>query len=152
MVAVSVAGRSALLWLAIGLVVAILRPSLAAAVWQMALALGLTMLAVDVVVKPRVARVRPYEMVADIRVLGVRPTTQSFPSGHAASSAAAAFALVRLTRRRTLRLLVWGLALVVGFSRVYVGVHYPLDVAGGIVVGLLCSAFVVARSPWIPGR
>jgi undecaprenyl-diphosphatase len=142
MVAVSVAGRSALLWLAIGLVVAILRPSLAAAVWQMALALGLTMLAVDVVVKPRVARVRPYEMVADIRVLGVRPTTQSFPSGHAASSAAAAFALVRLTRRRTLRLLVWGLALVVGFSRVYVGVHYPLDVAGG----------VVARSPWIPGR
>jgi membrane-associated phospholipid phosphatase len=33
-----------------------------------------------------------------------------------------------------------------------VGVHYPLDVAGGIVVGLLCSAFVVARSPWIPGR
>jgi undecaprenyl-diphosphatase len=65
------------------------------------------------------------------------PHDGSFPSGHAATSFAAAtvlsFAFPRLAPALFL------LAAAVGFSRVYVGVHYPLDVLGGAVLGVLVA-------------
>jgi undecaprenyl-diphosphatase len=62
------------------------------------------------------------------------PHDGSFPSGHAATSFAAA-TILTIARPR------WApafylLALAIGFSRVYVGVHYPLDIAGGAVLGI----------------
>ncbi|MGH7497495.1 MAG: phosphatase PAP2 family protein [Gemmatimonadales bacterium] len=80
------------------------------------------------------------------------PSSFSFPSGHALLAfcffiAAAAMLAPRL-RRRELRILVWGAAVLaivsVGFSRIYLGVHYPSDVAGGYAAGLLWTGIVVA--------
>jgi undecaprenyl-diphosphatase len=71
------------------------------------------------------------------RVIDRRPLTFSFPSGHAASAVAAAVTLARLWPNG--RLVLWLLAVLVAVSRIYVGVHYPLDVLGGAVLGLACA-------------
>ncbi len=60
--------------------------------------------------------------------------SDSFPSGHAATSFACAALLAWLTPLPKVAL--FGLAALIAFSRVYVGVHYPLDVLGGAALGL----------------
>ncbi len=63
------------------------------------------------------------------------PHTPSFPSGHAATSFACAATLARFVPRRV-GVLLYVLATLIAFSRVYLGVHYPLDVLAGCVLGL----------------
>ena len=65
------------------------------------------------------------------------PTDHSFPSGHTATSFAAALVLARAVPQRAW--LFYVLAAAIGFSRIYVGVHYPLDVLGGALLGLLAA-------------
>ena len=77
---------------------------------------------------------RPSSRYAEPKPLVPAPHDGAFPSGHAATSFAAATILTAARPR-------WGplwflLALAVGFSRVYVGVHYPLDIVGGAVLGI----------------
>jgi len=62
------------------------------------------------------------------------PGNPSFPSGHAATSFACAATLAWLTPLSPVAL--YALAALIAFSRVYVGVHYPLDVIGGAALGL----------------
>lgn len=70
------------------------------------------------------------------------PSSDSFPSGHTAS--AFAFATAAGQRIPALWLPLHGLALLVGYSRVHTGVHYPGDVVAGAAVGSACG-WIVAR-------
>ena len=71
----------------------------------------------------------------DVRLLLPTPPTPSFPSGHMAL-AAATVTWRWLTQRRSRRTVVWLLvALGVGYSRVYLGHHYPTDVIAGAILG-----------------
>ncbi|GGZ35908.1 hypothetical protein GCM10010343_73970 [Streptomyces avidinii] len=69
------------------------------------------------------------------------PGDWSFPSNHAVLAGAAAVALTMAVRR--LALLTVPLALLMAFSRVFVGVHYPHDVAFGLLLGGSAAALVV---------
>ena len=85
--------------------------------------------------KTRVKRARPYEADGVIRLIRA-PTGSSYPSGHAAV-AAAMLSLVAADGAPALRITAGGLTTFVAASRVYVGVHYPSDVVGGVGIGLL---------------
>ena len=94
--------------------------------------------------KQLVGRQRPFHDVRDHIVVGKRTSDTSFPSGHTASSFAAATSLALAYPHLALPALLTALA--VGVSRVYLGHHYPSDVAGGIAVGVVIggAAGVVA--------
>ena len=87
-----------------------------------------------------------------LHALVARPHTHSFPSGHATTSFACATVLALLLPR--LRVPLFLLAAAVAWSRVYVGVHYPLDVLGGAVLGVaiaLALRVLVRREARRPG-
>ena len=85
-------------------------------------------------------RPRPCQTFTDIRVLVPCGTGKSFPSGHAANNFAGAVLAALCFKRWGKVLLVWAIA--VSYSRVYCGVHYPLDVLGGALWGALVAYLV----------
>jgi diacylglycerol kinase family enzyme/membrane-associated phospholipid phosphatase len=90
-------------------------------------------------------RKRPaLDEVPRIRHLAKLPTSTSFPSGHSAS--AFAFATGVALEKPAVGIPLLGLAGVMGFSRVYVGVHYPSDVVGGALIG--AGVAVATRRFW----
>jgi undecaprenyl-diphosphatase len=104
-------------------------------------AIGVNSFVVNVPLKSAVRRKRPTGEVPEERSL-VKPESYSFPSGHTASAAAFSGVVGRAYPR--LWLPINALAAMVGFSRVYTGVHFPGDVLGGWIVGK-GVAFVVNR-------
>ena len=87
--------------------------------------------------KALIDRPRPPFRYAEPKPLVAVPHDGSFPSGHAATSFAAATMLSFAFPALAPALLI--LAAAVAFSRVYVGVHYPLDIVGGAVLGVLVA-------------
>ncbi|MDQ5820829.1 MAG: phosphatase PAP2 family protein [Actinomycetota bacterium] len=98
--------------------------------------------------KTIVAVDRPPERYATPDPLVRVPTDYSFPSGHTATSFAAALILARAVPRRAW--LFYALAAAIGFSRIYVGVHYPLDILGGAVLGLLVATALLRLVAALP--
>jgi undecaprenyl-diphosphatase len=124
-------------WLVIGLAITLIRRTTPALLLELTLAIVLASFLADHVMKPLASRERPFVSTPEILVIGSRPDDASFPSGHAANAFAGASVLAR--RLRAQRVLWWSLALLIAYSRVYLGVHYPLDVIGGALLGFVCG-------------
>ncbi|MGH4050019.1 MAG: phosphatase PAP2 family protein [Clostridium sp.] len=104
-------------------------------------ALVLSTILGEEILKNVVRRIRPSENISAMDLLISKPLSYSFPSGHTTSSFAVAGVLVRYFKRYAVAFL--GLASLIGFSRLYLYVHYPTDILAGIVLGLLCSAIII---------
>src|SRR5207247_10938133 len=91
-------------------------------------------------IKDLVDRPRPFEAHSEIHPL-YTVHSSSFPAGHATTAFAGATLLSYLAPRGTP--LFVGLAAAIGFSRVYVGVHYPGDVLGGAAIGVLVGLAII---------
>lgn len=91
---------------------------------------------VDLIMKPIVDRPRPFELY-DLPLIVDPPVTPSFPSGHTASSFAAAASIFYYNRRAGVPALLAASA--VGISRIYLCVHWPTDVIAGALIGIVMA-------------
>lgn len=114
--------------------------------WVAAMLLLVSIGAADLVavraVKPAVERVRPCHSLASVRAPLGCGSGQSFPSAHAADTAAAA--VVVTWAAPMLAPLAYVVTAAVGVSRVYLGVHYPSDVVAGWIIGAAIAAVLIA--------
>jgi undecaprenyl-diphosphatase len=97
------------------------------------------------IIKPQFHRLRPCDervVIPEGRFLIGRKTSESFPSSHAANMFAQAMLLTLLYRRKRVWITAFTFATIIAFSRIYVGVHYPLDVFTGAVLGVIVGAGV----------
>lgn len=106
------------------------------------LSMGICFLCANICLKNIIARTRPYEALEGLTALIPYPADYSFPSGHTTASFACALVLFRmLPRKYGIPALI--LATLIAFSRLYVGVHYPTDVLGGIAVAFAGSSLAL---------
>lgn len=94
---------------------------------------ALVAIGVNQVIAGAVAAPRPYTVLPDALVLVSRSADPSFPSDHAVMAGAVAAGL--FVAHRGLGAVAAVLAIAMALTRVYVGVHFPLDVAAGLVIG-----------------
>lgn len=144
--ALTTAGSFGAVWIIGALATAVVDRRRAMAAWQIGLAILLAWAVSDGVLKPLVHRARPDVRFEASQLMSRRPASLSFPSGHAASSAAGALMLA--SAWPTARIAFWLLAIGISASRLYLGVHYPSDVLAGLLVGLLVAWFVRGRTEW----
>lgn len=85
------------------------------------------------------SRPRPFS-VLEIQPLLQHGAAGSFPSGHMAFYFALALAVFFINKRWGWRFLV--VALVIGLARIFVGVHWPLDIVGGIIIGIVSALLI----------
>ena len=102
---------------------------------MMGLAMIMGLLVGNAMLKPLVARIRPYDVNTAHQLIISKMHDFSFPSGHTLASFEAAGVLMICERRR-FGYPALALAVIIAFSRLYLYVHYPTDVLGGIVLGL----------------
>jgi undecaprenyl-diphosphatase len=99
--------------------------------------------------KPLIAEPRPFLVLGNVHQLVVENEIYSFPSGHTTSSFAAAtviglkYNLKFANKEFKLIYLTLIFASIIGFSRIYIGVHYPLDVVFGALIGVSCALVVL---------
>ncbi len=101
-------------------------------------AVGAVNLLVYKIIKFCIARPRPYRNCPGIRACGRSLDEYSFPSGHTLHTVA--YALILHSYYPALGIVVWPFALLVGVSRVVLGLHYPSDVVVGAAVGAFTAA------------
>lgn len=98
-------------------------------------ALSLMFVVTNLILKNMVARIRPYDLIPELENL-LSEKDFSFPSGHTAVSFTAGWLFLRrLPKKIGIPSMI--LAVLIAFSRLYVGVHYPTDVLGGAILGIL---------------
>jgi undecaprenyl-diphosphatase len=127
-----------LVWFGVALVVAVLRRNW----WPFAL-VAIAVLAADALAglaKMLVGEKRPNDTGALITI----PHSHSFPSGHTATAFAGATILSYLVPRAAPAFYV--LAAAIAYSRLYVGVHFPLDVVGGALIGVATALLLLAAT------
>lgn len=129
--AYTTAGEHAGLWYAIGLVGLVTSKGDRAAKWRRAMLSVFVTQVANTAVKTVFRRPRP--VVEDLPALVKVPTSLSFPSAHSSTSFCAARTYSALVPER--RGALYGAAVAMAASRVYVGVHYPSDIAVGAALG-----------------
>lgn len=95
-------------------------------------------------IKALTDRARPFILLEDVRVIGGREPGLSFPSGHTTQVFFLASFLSHYFELNPLATFgLYGLAMVVGVTRVYVGAHYPRDVAAGAMLGSVWGIMII---------
>lgn len=133
-------GEAGVIWIVTGVVLLFFKKTRATGAMLLA-ALALSFVVGNFVIKPIVARPRPFLINTNVNLFLSAPSGYSFPSGHATTAAAPA--MVLLLKQRKLGLIALPVALLIMFSRLYNYVHYPSDILCGIVLGVLSALLVV---------
>ena len=145
MVLISTLGNAGLIWIVLGVVLTIIPKTRKMGLCAL-VSLLVCFLINNGLLKNLVARPRPYTQLDDLVMLMPCPSDHSFPSGHTCAAFATAGSLLWSGKNKLWGLRISGmvLAILTGWSRLYVGVHFPTDVLVGALVGLLGS-FIVTK-------
>lgn len=133
---ISSLGDAGLIWIALSILL-LLFPKTRKAGLASGLALLFMLITGNMILKPLVARLRPFTVNTAVELLIPPPTDFSFPSGHTYASFASSSAIFRNNRKIGIPALI--LASLIAFSRLYLYVHYPTDVLFGILFGILAG-------------
>lgn len=130
-------GNAGLVWILIVAMLVIYRNTRKEGLYCV-ISLIMCFITVNLFLKNAVARIRPYDAMEQIRCLVGPERDYSFPSGHTAIAFAASVPVYILSDKR-LGVVMLIFSVLMGLSRIYVCVHYPTDVIGGAVIGILCG-------------
>ena len=133
---ISSLGDAGLIWIALSILL-LLFPKTRKAGLASGIALLFMLIPGIMILKPLVARLRPFTDNTAVELLIPPPTDFSFPSGHTYASFASASAIFRNNHKIGIPALI--LASLIAFSRLYLYVHYPTDVLFGILFGILAG-------------
>ncbi len=136
-----------ILWIALALLFLLRRDTRRMGI-TIGCALVLGLLIGNLGIKPLIARIRPYDFDPTITLIIPPETEYSFPSGHSLAAFEGAFSIFLYRRRWGIPALIF--AALTAFSRVYLQVHYPLDVLSGALLGITFAAlacWMVRRLP-----
>lgn len=151
-------GDKGFIWIAIAVILMIPKKTRRTGA-AMGVAMLLGLIIGNGLIKNMVARPRPFEMlgraVRPDQLLIDAPTDYSFPSGHTLSSFAAATAIYK--DHTLLGFIAYVGAGFIAFSRMYLYVHYPTDILGGIILGFLlgllgCKIVQIVADRFSPNR
>lgn len=137
-------GEGGICWIVLSVILALF-PKTRKCGFTMMAAMAVTFLIGNVILKNVIARPRPCEVDKSVTLLIPFPSEYSFPSGHTSNGFAAAATLFLYYRGPGIGALFT--AAVIAFSRMYLFVHYPSDIAAGMVLGTLdaCLIFFLFR-------
>ena len=142
-------GDAGMLFIALGLVLLLFKSTRKAGFSALcAMIIGLVV--VNFTIKPLVSRPRPWLVIQNFVNLVPEKDPNSFPSGHTNAAFAFALAVCMSAPKRWMKITAVCMAVVMGLSRLYVGVHFPSDVLVGALIGALCGlagAWVV-KTAW----
>lgn len=128
-------GNFGIVWIALAIVLICIPKTRKSGVILFA-ALAVDIILCNGILKNIFVRLRPCDINTTIQLLIPRPSGYSFPSGHTSSSFAAVTALF-LAKEKKIWIPALVLAILIAFSRMYLYVHFPTDILGGIAVGIL---------------
>ena len=139
MVFITTLGDDGLFWIAIGVLCLFFKKYRKMGL-QVLLSMLVTYIIGNLILKNIFARPRPCDIDTAVTMLISRPHGHSFPSGHSMNGMVAAVALFLNNKKIGIPALV--LAALIGFSRMYLFVHFPTDVLGGFAVAALVAVAV----------
>ncbi len=135
---ISFIGNNGAIWIVIGLVMTAFGKYRKCGI-SILIALIFCLVAGNGILKNLIARERPCWIDESVKLIIAVPRDFSFPSGHTFSSFAGASCILYFHKKEGVFALI--LAILIAFSRLYLFVHFPSDILGGIALGLIASAF-----------
>ena len=139
MVFITSLGNEGLLWIGIAVVMVFFKKYRKCAI-SMGISLLLMELVGNVILKDLIMRERPCWIDPSIELLVKAPSSFSFPSGHTFAGFAASVTIFLNHKREGIAAIA--VASLIAFSRMYLFVHFPTDILGGIVLGIVVAALV----------
>ena len=138
MVAVTKLGDAGIVWIILTVILLLIPKTRKSGVY-MAVALIADLIICNVILKPIVARIRPYSINQTVQLLVTPLKDYSFPIGTILQHRLHRLVRCILSGRKRMAAGALIVSVLIAFSRMYLYVHYPTDVLGGLIIGLLCG-------------
>ena len=133
---ITVLANAGVLWISLSIIFAIM-PKTRKMGFTMMLAMIFGLIFGNLLIKNVVARMRPYQVDTTIQLIINKPSEFSFPSGHTLCSFGASISIYLYRKKLGVCMIV--IASAIALSRMYLYVHFPTDIVGGILLGILTS-------------
>ena len=139
MIFLSTIGNAGICWIFLSLTLSVIPRTRKCGI-TMLCAMALTFLTGNIILKNLIARQRPCAVDTSVALLIPFPSEYSFPSGHTSNGITASVTLFLYYKKAGVIAIL--AALMIAFSRLYLFVHYPTDILGGIILGIIDACVI----------